>query len=175
MQSVLSRIWTRVTVSISYEDNHYTTYYIQVDPYRAVVWTTIIIIIIISFYRSFNWCFFNKSFWTEELFLEFNLILTISVGWMVFASSFDFQLLQSLFQFLGTVPRARINITVILIFHSFFCFLKRFKYLSIFLFSFIVTLWFSGMVQYVKWQVLFLLLINRMLGLLSGIGWSVCV
>ena len=25
MQSVSSRIWTRVTVSISYEDNHYTT------------------------------------------------------------------------------------------------------------------------------------------------------
>ena len=25
MQSVLSRIWTRVTVSISYDDNHYTT------------------------------------------------------------------------------------------------------------------------------------------------------
>ena len=25
MQSVLSRIWTRVTVSISYNDNHYTT------------------------------------------------------------------------------------------------------------------------------------------------------
>ena len=25
MQSVSSRIWTRVVVSISYEDNHYTT------------------------------------------------------------------------------------------------------------------------------------------------------
>ena len=25
MQSVLSRIWTRVTLSISYDDNHYTT------------------------------------------------------------------------------------------------------------------------------------------------------
>ena len=25
MQSVLSRIWTRVAVSISYNDNHYTT------------------------------------------------------------------------------------------------------------------------------------------------------
>ena len=24
MQSVLARIWTRVTVSISYDDNHYT-------------------------------------------------------------------------------------------------------------------------------------------------------
>ena len=26
MQSVLSRIWTRTTVSISYDDKHYTTY-----------------------------------------------------------------------------------------------------------------------------------------------------
>ena len=26
MQSVSSRIWTRVTVSISYDDNHYTTH-----------------------------------------------------------------------------------------------------------------------------------------------------
>ena len=25
MQSVSSRIWTRVTLSISYDDNHYTT------------------------------------------------------------------------------------------------------------------------------------------------------
>ena len=25
MQSVSSRIWTRITVSISYDDNHYTT------------------------------------------------------------------------------------------------------------------------------------------------------
>ena len=25
MQSVLSRVWTRVAVSISYDDNHYTT------------------------------------------------------------------------------------------------------------------------------------------------------
>ena len=25
MQSVLSRIWTRIVVSISYDDNHYTT------------------------------------------------------------------------------------------------------------------------------------------------------
>ena len=26
MQSAFSRIWTRVAVSISYDDNHYTTY-----------------------------------------------------------------------------------------------------------------------------------------------------
>ena len=31
MQSVSSRIWTRVTVSISYDDNHYTTGTITVE------------------------------------------------------------------------------------------------------------------------------------------------
>ena len=30
MQSVSSRIWTRVAVSISYDDNHYTTGYTKV-------------------------------------------------------------------------------------------------------------------------------------------------
>ena len=38
MQSVSSRIWTRVAVSISYDDNHYTTgtmyhFYYVAEPY----------------------------------------------------------------------------------------------------------------------------------------------
>ena len=48
MQSVSARIWTRVAVSISYDDNHYTT------------GTSITIIIILSFSRQrlqmiFHW------------------------------------------------------------------------------------------------------------------------
>ena len=36
MQSVTSRIWTRVAVSISYDDNHYTTIYIRAyDEYDS--------------------------------------------------------------------------------------------------------------------------------------------
>ena len=34
MQSVSSRIWTRVAVSISYDDNHYITGTYQVLPLR---------------------------------------------------------------------------------------------------------------------------------------------
>ena len=45
MQSVSSRIWTRVAVSISYDDNHYTTgtstepslsYYLPIDGGRII-------------------------------------------------------------------------------------------------------------------------------------------
>ena len=35
MQSVSSRIWTRVTESISYDDNHYTTSTSHIDLYKA--------------------------------------------------------------------------------------------------------------------------------------------
>ena len=34
MQSVLSRIWTRITMSISYDDNHYTTGYQEMSKNR---------------------------------------------------------------------------------------------------------------------------------------------
>ena len=34
MQSVSFRIWTRVAVSISYDDNHYTTVYLFLDNTR---------------------------------------------------------------------------------------------------------------------------------------------
>ena len=40
MQSVSSKIWTRVAVSISYDNNHYTTgtYYIyELDSFLAVI------------------------------------------------------------------------------------------------------------------------------------------
>ena len=36
MQSVSSRIWTRVTVSTSYDDNHYTTGTFQMYLYMYV-------------------------------------------------------------------------------------------------------------------------------------------
>ena len=37
MQSVSSRIWTRVTVPISYDDNHYTTGTYSAAHYTALV------------------------------------------------------------------------------------------------------------------------------------------
>ena len=39
MQSVSSRIWTRVAVSISYDDNHYTT---GTSSYELVVGQTVL-------------------------------------------------------------------------------------------------------------------------------------
>ena len=43
MQSVSSRIWTRVAVSISYGDNHYTTgtTAVAIDIYKVFVWQTV--------------------------------------------------------------------------------------------------------------------------------------
>ena len=40
MQSVSSRIWTRVAVSISYDDNHYTTgIFIAIAPKSTLAWS----------------------------------------------------------------------------------------------------------------------------------------
>ena len=46
MQSVSSRIWTRVTVSISYDDNHYTT------GTSVIIIIIIIIIYSLEFFTS---------------------------------------------------------------------------------------------------------------------------
>ena len=43
MQSASSRIWTCVAVSISYDDNHYTTgtaYNVSADTSVSLVWKT---------------------------------------------------------------------------------------------------------------------------------------
>ena len=44
MQSVSSRNWTRVAVSISYDDNHYTT---GTSIFRSFIGVDVVIIIII--------------------------------------------------------------------------------------------------------------------------------
>ena len=41
MQSVTSRIWTRVTVSISYDDNHYTTWFLNLLASNNSIWVKI--------------------------------------------------------------------------------------------------------------------------------------
>ena len=42
MQSVSSRIWTRVAVSISYDDNHYTKVFQLSTPHKRYVKTIIL-------------------------------------------------------------------------------------------------------------------------------------
>ena len=36
MQSASSRIWTRVAVSISYDDNHYTMDFMEYLPFKVI-------------------------------------------------------------------------------------------------------------------------------------------
>ena len=52
-----------------------------------------------------------------------------------------------------------IGITVTFMFYSFFSALARSKYKSIILFSFIFTLWSSGMAKFMRWQVDYYLII----------------
>ena len=49
MQSVSSRVWTRVAVSISYDDNHYTTEWVIT---KTVVVNGIEILIILTKYDT---------------------------------------------------------------------------------------------------------------------------
>ena len=59
MQSVSSRIWTRVAVSTSYDDNHYTTGINKLFLLRMINWSynclQRIIIIIISYLKSYHY------------------------------------------------------------------------------------------------------------------------
>ena len=59
MQSVSSRIWTRVAVSISYDDNHYTTgtSNIQMEPFSLLITHIVAIIekfILIALWKKMN-------------------------------------------------------------------------------------------------------------------------
>ena len=76
-----------------------------------------------------------------------------------------------------TVPNAPITIGTIVtfMFHSFFNYLARSRYLSFFSLSFRFILWSAGTVKSTILQILFLLLIIMRSGLLAGIRWSVCM
>ena len=60
MQPVSSRTWTRVTVSISYDDNHYTT--------GTSLWTILLLVlflyaVISLFFKAFLHGVFDPSYW----------------------------------------------------------------------------------------------------------------
>ena len=79
---------------------------------------------------------------------------------------------------LVTVPNAPITIGTIVtfMFHSFFNYLARSRYLSFFSFSFRFILWSAETAKSTILQILFfLLLIIMRSGLLAGIRWSVCM
>ena len=62
MQSVSSRIWTRVAVSISYDDNHYTT------RTRTKLWTA-------DKYASSKWLFLCSNFFTHGLVCTIDIMI----------------------------------------------------------------------------------------------------
>ena len=66
MQSASSRIWTRVAVSISYDDNYYTT---GTSTGRIYVSNTTV--------WNFNWMQTNDLCWSELLEIELFVLLTV--------------------------------------------------------------------------------------------------
>ena len=75
------------------------------------------------------------------------------------------------------VPITPITIGTIVtfMFHSFFNFLAKSRYLSFSSYSFRFILWFAGTAKLTILQILFLLLIIVRCGLLARIRWSVCM
>ena len=48
MQSVSSRIWTRVAVFISYDDNHYTTGFLLLSSYVFFLLSAFVLMLVIT-------------------------------------------------------------------------------------------------------------------------------
>ena len=78
---------------------------------------------------------------------------------------------------LVTVPKAPITISIIVtfMFHSFFNYLARSRYISFFSLSFSFILWSTGTTKSAILQILFLLLIIIRSGRRAEIRWSVCI
>ena len=68
-----------------------------------------------------------------------------------------------------------IGITVNFMFHSFFSYLLRSRYLSLCSLSFGFTQWSTGTVKSIIWQILFSLLTITRFGRLAEIRWSICI
>ena len=64
--------------------------------------------------------------------------------------------------------------TITFLFHCFFSSLARSKYLPMFLFSFIFTIWYAETIS-TRWQFLFFFFVNTKSGLLTWIGRSVYI
>ena len=93
-------------------------------------------------------------------------------------SSANFQIFRPFKNHLVIVPKAPITIGTIVtfMFHSFFNYLARSRYLSFFSLSFRFILWSSETAKSTILQILFfLLLIIIKSSLLAGIRWSVCI
>ena len=116
----------------------------------------------------------NKSPQVSRTLLSILADLNNVVIWRILARPSISNSFSSFTKPLGIVPSApiTIGITVTLMFHSFFGSLVRSKYLCLFLFSLIFTLWLTGMAKFTIPQVLFFLLTITRSSLLAEVVWS---
>ena len=124
----------------------------------------------------------DKSSQVSRTLLSILADLNHAVVWMVSSRPLIYTSSSHYTNPLVTVPRALIKIGIIttFMFHNFFNFLARSKYLFLFLHSFNFTLWSTGTAKSTILLVLyffffFLLLIIIRSGRLAEIRWSVCI
>ena len=192
MQSVSSRIWTRVAVSISYDDNHYTTgtstskfFLLSTQSWKKNSWIqTFGKGTSASSFRIWTlnpWVYDDSHYTTSTQCLPmirvFWLISTMLLFACLYSSSY-FKSSSPCINLLVTVPRApvTIGITVTFMFLRFFNSLASLRYLSFFSFFFFnITLWSTGTGKSTIWQILFFLLIITRSVRLVEIRWFVCI
>ena len=117
----------------------------------------------------------KKSHQVSWTFLSILAVLSNTVIWIVSTRPPTFKFSRPFSNPLFIVPKITISTTVTLMFHSFFNFLARSRYLSFFSQSFSFILWSAGTAKSTIFQILFFLLILIRSGLLAEISWSVCM
>ena len=124
----------------------------------------------------FHWSLSDsKSPLVSRTLLYILAILNNAVVWMVSTRPLISKSSSPFNNPLVTVPKAPITI-VTFMFHIFFSYIARSKYLSFFLHSFSFIQWSAGTAKSTILQILFfLLLIIIRSGLLAKIRWSVCI
>ena len=126
----------------------------------------------------FHWSLSDsKSPQVSRTHLSILAVLSNAVVWIVSTRPLTSKSSRPFNNPLVTVPNAPITSGTIVtfMFHSFFNYLARSRYLSFFSLSFRFILWSAGTAKSAILQILFLLLIIMRSGLLAGIRWSVCM
>ena len=119
----------------------------------------------------------NKSPQVSRTLLSILTVLNNAVVWMVSSHPPTYKSSSPFNNPLVSIRKAPITIGIIVtfMFHSFFIFLARSRYLSFFSHSFSFILWSAGEAKSTILQILFFLLIIIRSGLLARIMWAVCM